>query len=477
MNKERSAALPAPLPPESTAVAAPPLVRPAGGRARRPPPRPQGGASTAAPASSRRRIDLRIGLLCLALTLGLGAALIPALRVAYGRAEGVLTPEELGQSVGQGLLQGGLPPTNDTPLVGGTCPVETTGDEACTDVPEETDGKDSGHESLPPEPADTTAPDAETDTYREPMPTLTEPSDTYAEPATTPAELETGEEVFETNASTDMPTETETEPPETEAPVPEGCYPIVSADMSEPHKGSGYVTGSVGSLPPFLPGGELWSTAAAPTVLIVNTHPYEGYGDGGDYYDPSAGGLALTDSPSAADGTVALAAALTRELRGRGVTVIHLRIAVAAGDTAADTYERTATTVRAYCRMYPEIGLVLDLRRSAELTAAGGILRTEGRLDGETCAQLRLSVSGGRPTSALQGDLLVALALREALWTTEPTLSRPVHVKTGGGLLPETADVRCLTLEMGAAGNTYAEAERLTSPVAEALAALVLNEK
>jgi hypothetical protein len=133
--------------------------------------------------------------------------------------------------------------------------------------------------------------------------------------------------------------------------------------------------------------------------------------------------------------------------------------------------------IRYYCRLYPDIGLVLDLRRSAELTETGEILRTAGELDGVICAQLRVSVGGGRPQAERSGDLAAALALRAALWETEPTLSRPVHVRAGGGLLSDAAGVRCLTLEMGSAGNTFAEASRLTRPVADALAKLVLEEK
>lgn len=268
-----------------------------------------------------------------------------------------------------------------------------------------------------------------------------------------------------------------TEPAPGDPPtVPEGCYPIQSVDMSESVRGAGYVEGEAGVLPDALPEGGLWGNRNPPTVLIINTHPYEAYGDGKAWYDPASGGLALADTPSDAEGTVALAASLGRTLRGMGVTVMHLRIAVSAEDSAADIYARTESVVRSYCRLYPDIGLVLDLRRSAELTPVGGILRTEGTLEGEGCAQVRISVSGDREEAATGRDLAVALALRRALWAAETTISRPVRVKAGSGIAGDLSEVCVLTLDVGAAGNVYAEAERLVTPLAEALERIVGDE-
>ena len=246
--------------------------------------------------------------------------------------------------------------------------------------------------------------------------------------------------------------------------------------MSRTDCGAGYVICDEGTPPTVGPQtGPLWSTDGPPTVLIVNTHPYEGYGDGAAWYDPAKGGLAQTDTPNAAEGTVALGAALARSLRGMGVTVIHLRIAVSTEDAASDIYDRTESVVRSYCRLYPDIGLILDLRRSAELTADGGILRTAGSLNGESCAQLRVSVSGGREPSTAGEDLAVALTLRRGLWDIFPAVSRPVRVKTGAGLVGDLAGVRVLTLELGSAGNRYVEAERLIAPVAAVLSGMILD--
>ena len=181
----------------------------------------------------------------------------------------------------------------------------------------------------------------------------------------------------------------------------------------------------------------------------------------------------MTDTPNDPDGVVALGSALARRLRELGVTVIHLRLATTTEGSAADLYDRTEAAVRYYCRLYPDIGLVIDLRRSAEMTSEGGILRTEGSNGQAPCAQIRLSVSGGRGSAALGYDLTVALALRQELWETSSSLSRPVRVKSGGGMVSNLSDVRVLTVEMGAAGNTFAEAEAILEPLGQSIATVL----
>ncbi len=460
MNPPRSSRLPAEVHTDRRLSAEPPKFR-----HEAPPREPQ----RVIPVIWHRRVDLRRGAICLALAAVLCIALILALRVTFkgaGSADGS----------GQGSLQGGLPPTgapNADSVIS-----ETDSAAETADVTDPADTADIV-ETQPQDPTDDTdspeteeAPPSESDTedVREPV---TQPADdgtdeTTDEPATDQPSSEP--EDSDTSAETDPVVK-----PEATTPVPAGCYPIVSMDVSQADRGAGHVVGNLENLPSILPDGGLWGTEGAPTVLIVNTHPYEGYGDGGAWYDPDEGGLALTDTPNAADGAVALGAEMARTLRGMGVTVIHLRIAVSAEDSASNIYERTETVIRSYCRLYPDIGLVLDLRRSAELTEDGGILRTVGSFEGNTCAQARISVSGGREKTAFARDLAVALALREGMWGMEPSVSRPVRVKTGSGLVGDLNEVCVLTLELGSAGNTYAEAVRLTAPLAAVLSGLVLD--
>ncbi|MBQ3507581.1 MAG: stage II sporulation protein P [Clostridia bacterium] len=425
-------------------------------------PPPEKSSNAYASPAAKRYGSLRMGLICLLLAGGGGVALVSVFRSVGTPTDGWFSLGGIGQALGQGILSGGLPPTHNLGAAGTDSHAGGETATAPNEPPinmEETLGSvaDTDRELMVTGvPADPT----------EPLETVTEPMDPETDmlPIST-APDETAGEIPPTE-ETDAPLE------ETELPVPDGCFPIVSVDMSEQGRGVGYITGNAEDIPARLPSGWLWGTDAPPTVLIVNTHPYEGYSDGRAWYDPAEGGLAVTDTPNATDGTVAFGAAMTRALRDRGVTVIQLRIAVSAEDTAAEIYDRTETMIRYYCRLYPDIGLVLNLRRSAELTPDGEVLRTAGSYQGESCAQTRISVNGGRSKTATGRDLAVALALREELWDLDPSLSRPVWVKSGEGLISDLTDVCVLTVEAGSAGNTYSESRRLVEPLAVALQGL-----
>ncbi len=443
----------------------------------------------------RRYPTWRVALICLALTAGAAAVLIPIVHSAW--EAGGDSSSSLGQALGGILLQGGLPPTGDASPGDGS---SSTDDPSSADEPSSTDEPTSGDDFSGTEDATSawnTEPstDASGGDPTETLPGGTEPNPTDSlpvalpdpaestEPDTAPSESDTYPEsdtdasAEDTAPSTDAETESEI-PAETQpTPVPEGCFPIVGEDKSEPDRPVGYIINSTGeSLPVSIPGEgtRLWSTAETPTVLMVHTHPYEGYSDGGEWYDPTDGPLAQTNSTSATDGVVALGARLTSLLRERGVKVIHLRVPVTEGESAASTYERAAAMVDYYCRLYPDIGLVLDLGRSAEMTEEGGILRTEGTLDGETCGQLRLAVHAGRSDASVARDIATAVALRRALGEVSPSISRPVWVKSGTGMAGDLGGVVSLTVEFGSAGNTFAEAERLLVPLSDAISELVL---
>lgn len=442
--------------------------------------RPSVDGTTAPPpraSSPQRATTARTAILCVVLLAALAAVLIPALRTAMASMKGT---SSVGGAVGDVLLQGGMPPTNGSLWGGGpsdtTRPPQDT--EENTTAPDTVDTlADESHESRESgENGDSTDP-TESDLWA--GDSLPHESESLpAEPDTLPDTASPAETADPGSDETADPSETETSGEDDTLPaetVPEGVIPISRQNLSEPTRGSGYLINTAGDLPLSLPTGRPWASADVPTVLIVNTHPYEGYSEGGDWYDPATGGLALTDSPNDPNGVVALSVDLTRRLREMGVTVIHLRVAVGEGETASAIYDRTEELVRYYCDLYPAIGLVLDLRRTAELTADGHILATEGHLSDAPTAQVRLSVNGTRASETAARDLSVALAIRERLWATDPSISRPTHVRPGEGLVADRGDLTTLTVDVGSAGNTYAEAAAVMAPLAEAIAAVVMQ--
>ena len=196
-----------------------------------------------------------------------------------------------------------------------------------TDTTDTTDATDTAEPNEQETNEDTVAEDTTTEATTIPDETVSDPLPDTTPTTTTPLPEETS-------------TPTDTSPEDTAPPIPEGCLGFASVDMSDFDLGVGYIQSGGTSLPSSLPVDSPWPSAS-PTVLIVNTQPYEGYGGGSGWYDPASGGLALTESPNDPDGVVALGAELARTLRSHGVTVIHLRLSVAEGESTASIYART----------------------------------------------------------------------------------------------------------------------------------------
>lgn len=414
----------------------------------------------------------RNAVICAVMAVCLFALLIPATVQAIRAARE--TPEDasvgFGQAVCRALLVTGLPPT-DRPLW------TLWGGDAQGNGRTETDGESMlGEQTQPTEPATHPTEDTDPSEPTQVIETGTEEpgSATQTDPATDP----------ETDTQTDheIPTQTEdtTALPDPTDPVDPDTR-IMTRDMSESGRGAGYIWNDTDRDPYGLTPG--WTpTTAHPVVLIVTSHPFEGYcgGDG--------------------TGTVSdLAEALAEDLRARGVSVVLVNSALSGiqpGTSYRETYERTQALAKYYCRLYADIALVLDLRRSAEMTEISGrtdltgsitgivtvgLLRTEGQLDGTPIAQLRLIADAWREGVPAEDstDLRFALALREKLFAVSPTVSRPVWWRAGQGLI--AADMSAahagvpilLTAELGAAGNTYDEAARLIPLLGQAVAETV----
>ncbi len=249
---------------------------------------------------------------------------------------------------------------------------------------------------------------------------------------------------------------------------------IRETDLSFSHLGMGYWEGDAGCIPPAYADVQGLFSPQRRRVLVVCSRPYAVYADGegqsltvsqGDSFAvcmPEDGGL-----PEG--GAVDLAKTLTEELNARGVDAVMLPCVEGASYT--DTYEATCAAVEVYLALHPEVGLVLDIGRSAELLPDGDMPRSLTAYDGTPVAQLRMTVDVGRGSGASL-DYTLATALRKELFALSPTISRPVYLRRGSGLGAD-GDVAFLTLSLGTAGNTYGEARPLLTPLSDALARLL----
>lgn len=205
----------------------------------------------------------------------------------------------------------------------------------------------------------------------------------------------------------------------------------------------------------------------APTVLILHTHATESYS--GEEYAQSSAYRTLDEHYN----MVSVGEELARLLEEAGIQVIH--------DTTlhdypsyTGSYEEARQTVRRYLEEYPSIQLVLDLHRDAAEDENGNQVATTTRLPiGET-AQLMLvlgSDAGGLEHPGWERNLALAVKLQAALEKQNPGITRPTRLTTqryNQDLLPGM-----LLVEVGAAGNTRAQALLAMEPLSQAILTLV----
>ena len=128
------------------------------------------------------------------------------------------------------------------------------------------------------------------------------------------------------------------------------------------------------------------------------------------------------------------------------------------------SYVRARAAIREYLAQDPGIRLVLDLHRDAAGDGQGQ-LRTRATVDGEPAAQLMLVL--GTNHDGYEENLSLALKLHVLLEQTHPGLMRPLQLRAQR--FNQDLSPGALLVEVGAAGNTHAEAVAAAEALARAL--------
>ena len=207
--------------------------------------------------------------------------------------------------------------------------------------------------------------------------------------------------------------------------------------------------------------------AEVPTVLILHTHTTESYTQSEEMYIASSSYRTLEEDHN----MLSIGDAVAEILEKNGIGVIHDRT-VHDYPSYNGSYTRTRETMTAYLRQYPSIQLVLDLHRDAS-GSGGKQLRTLATVDGEASAQLMFVV--GTNYDAWQENLALAAKLHVQLERQSSGIMRPVSLRSQR--FNQDLHPAALLVEVGAAGNTRAEALRAAGELAEAIAALSAGTK
>ena len=190
-------------------------------------------------------------------------------------------------------------------------------------------------------------------------------------------------------------------------------------------------------------------------MLIVHTHTTESYMtyDAG-YCNPSDRARTRDHKKN----VCAVGEAVRLTLAEEGIAAIH-DTTVHDSPVYSGAYSRSAATARAYLEKYPTIRVVLDLHRDAVMEG-DAVVKPTATVNGRKAAQMML-ITGVVSTDALphpqwQDNLTLSTRLHQALCGVSPDLMRPLN--TVASRYNQHLSAGWLLVEMGAEGNTVAEA-------------------
>ena len=264
--------------------------------------------------------------------------------------------------------------------------------------------------------------------------------------------------------------------------VPDGEVPIIPMDLSLTEYGDSYIHNLTGLQPDteallrqdlnksHQP--EYLSVSQGPLVLIVHTHGTEAYSpDGAISYVDDGSELARSSDPS--ENVVAVGKVLADSLNRAGIATLHCTVLHDAIQYK-DSYARTEETIRQYLEKYPTIRLVIDVHRDSILKSTGEMVRPVSLIDGEAAAQVMCVVGsswGGEDNPNWEGNLALALQLRQGLNQSYKNLCRPPYLKSS--TYNQELAPYSLLLEIGASGNSLTEAERSAKAIAQILSTII----
>ena len=208
-------------------------------------------------------------------------------------------------------------------------------------------------------------------------------------------------------------------------------------------------------------------TGAEPTVLILHTHTTESYTKNGETYKESSAWRTLDENYN----MLSIGDSLGQILAKNGITAVHDRT-LHDYPSYNGSYNDARKSIAAYLEEYPSIRLVLDLHRDAADTEDGQ-LRTAIELDGLRTARLMLVMgtdAAGLTHPDWEDNLSLALKLHATLEQLSPGIMRPLVLRAQR--FNQDMSPGALLVEVGAAGDSHAEALAATEQLAKAIVTL-----
>ena len=206
-------------------------------------------------------------------------------------------------------------------------------------------------------------------------------------------------------------------------------------------------------------------TTEGPTVLILHTHGTESYTPSpGEDYTESSPFRTLDENYN----MVSLGDHLAKILEAEGIEVVHDR-ELHDYPNYSGSYSHARKSIDAYLKQYPTIRLVLDLHRDASGDNRNQMV-TSATVNGEKSAQIMIVVGtngSGLTHPKWEENLALALKLHIQLERINPGIMRYVNLRSQR--FNQDQSPGALIIEIGAAGNTHAEALTATDVLAQGI--------
>lgn len=212
----------------------------------------------------------------------------------------------------------------------------------------------------------------------------------------------------------------------------------------------------------------------SPTVLIIHTHGTECYSQNGSSYSEAEIGFRSKDTN---ENMIAVGKKTAQTLSEHGISVLHCTIMHDA-ESYNNSYNYAAKTIKSLITKYPSISYVLDMHRDAIQYDDGSIARPTIKTDLGDTAQLMFVIGTdelGANHPNWEKNLSLAVRLQSALNSETANLVRPISLR--GAAYNEQYTDGSILVEVGACGNTLAEAENAAVLLADTLAGITLSGK
>ena len=203
-------------------------------------------------------------------------------------------------------------------------------------------------------------------------------------------------------------------------------------------------------------------TDTPPAVLILHTHTTESYTKTEETYPETARWRTLEETYN----MLSIGSHVAELLTEAGIGVIQDRT-LHDYPSYNGSYVHARKAIQETLKEYPSIRLILDLHRDAS-TGDGGQLRPLVQGTDIPTAQLMLVL--GTNHSGYEENLSLALKLHVQLEALRPGITRPLQLRAQR--FNQDLSPGALLVEVGAAGNTHAEAIAAAEILAKAVIAL-----